>query len=467
MSLAQIRHSADPHPKILDLHRKKLAVIYVRQSSLYQVENLYWLLGSSVQKQAPSGRRKITFPCLQTQEGRCTIRRRQQHPHARMTICSCDGEVFVMAGVVTSLRRLKDGCLHALSSRLTHWTKPLVTTLPLATLTDLGRSKSELIAENALLRQQLIILKRQVKRPPITRTDRMLLVLLARLVRNWQQALVIVQPETLLRWHRELFRLYWKRRSKTSSQKPKVAAETIALIRQMATDNRLWGAERIRGELLKLSIHVCKRTIQKYMRNVRTHQPRGQTWATFLRNHAGQIWSCDFLQVTDLFFQPLFAFFMIELHSRKVVHVGVTRSPTDAWVAQQLREATPFGQAPKYLICDHDSKFGSSFLRVATTSDIKLLKTPVHAQPATAICERFLRSVRQECLDHLFIFGEKQLQRVLNTYVDYFNRVRPHQGIGQQIPERHRLVPSSQNAGNKVIARPVVGGLHHDYHWAA
>jgi putative transposase len=210
------------------------------------------------------------------------------------------------------------------------------------------------------------------------------------------------------RWHRELFRRYWKRRSKASSHKPKVATETIALIRKMATENRLWGAERIRGELLKLDMRVCKRTIQKYMRTVRTHQPRGQKWATFLHNHATQIWACDFLQVTNLFFRPLFAFFIVELKSRKVIHVGVTRSPTDPWVAQQLREATPYGQAPKYLLCDNDSKFGPCFARVAKTSGIELLKTPYHAPRANAICERFLRSVRQECLDHLLILHEKQ-----------------------------------------------------------
>jgi len=157
--------------------------------------------------------------------------------------------------------------------------------LPLATVADLARSKAELVAENALLRQQLIILKRQVKRPACSKTDRVLLVLLARVVRTWKQALFIVQPDTLLRWHRELFRLYWKRRSKASSHQPKVAAETIALIREMAKENRLWGAERIRGELLKLGIQVCKRTIQKYLRTVRTHQPKGQTWATFLHTH--------------------------------------------------------------------------------------------------------------------------------------------------------------------------------------
>jgi putative transposase len=239
-----------------------------------------------------------------------------------------------MAGILTHLQHLLDGCLDTVSSRVARWTKPLGSSLLLSTPVDLGRSKSELIAENALLRQQLIILQRQVKRPSITRTDRILLVLLARGVRTWQQALSIVQPDTLLRWHRELFRLFWKRKSKTASHAPKVAAETIALIRQMAKDNRLWGAERIRGELLKLGIRVCKRTIQKYMRGVRTHQPRGQKWSTFLRNHAAQIWAGDFLQVTDLFFRPLFAFFLIELKSRKVIHVGVTRSPTDGWVAR-------------------------------------------------------------------------------------------------------------------------------------
>ncbi len=175
----------------------------------------------------------------------------------------------------------------------------------------------------------------------------------------------------------------WQRKSKAASRKPKIAEETIALIREMATNNRLWGAERIRGELLKLGLRVCKRTVQKYMRGVRRHQPRGQKWSTFLRNHAAQVWACDFLQVTDLFFRPLFAFFVVELKSRKVIHVGVTRCPTDAWVAQQLREATPYGQVPKYLICDHDSKFGSCFRRVAKTSGIKLLKTPVQAVLAT------------------------------------------------------------------------------------
>jgi len=335
--------------------------------------------------------------------------------------------------------------------------------LPLGTLADLGRSKAELVAENALLRQQLIILKRQVKRPACTKTDRVLLVFLARMVQAWRQALFLVQPETLVRWHRELFRLSWKRGSKGSSHKPKVAAETITLIKEMAKENRLWGAERIRGELLKLGLRVCKRTIQKYMRTVRTQQPRGQTWSTFLRNHAAQVWACDFLQITDLFFRPLFAFFLIELQSRKVIHVGVTRSPSDAWVAQQLREATPYGQTPKYLLRDNDTKFGASFTRVAATSHIEILRTPHHAPRANAICERFMRSVRQECLDHLLILHERQLQRILNAYVAYFNQARSHQGIQQQIPDSFGSSRATAQEGTKVVAIPILAGLHHEY----
>jgi putative transposase len=369
--------------------------------------------------------------------------------------------------ILSHLKRLVGTSLDVLRARFVYWAKPLTSSLPLGTLADLARSKAEILAENALLRQQLIILKRQVKRPTCTKTDRILLVLLARAVRAWKQTLLIIQPETLLRWHRELFRLYWKRRSKASSHTPKVAAETIALIREMTKENRLWGAERIRGELLKLGIRVCKRTIQKYMRNVRTPQPRGQKWATFVHNHAAQIWACDFIQVTDLFFRPLFAFFIIELKSRKVIHVGVTRSPTDPWVAQHLREATPYEQAPKYLIRDNDSKFGPCFARVAATSAIEILKTPFHAPRANAVCERFLRSVRQECLDHLLILHEKQLQRVLNQYVVYFNQARPHQGIRQQLPEPSSSTHSSHHVGGKVIVVPILGGLHHDYQWVA
>ncbi len=354
------------------------------------------------------------------------------------------------------MKRLTGLCLQSLHQCFVAWTAPGTSSLMLATLIDLSRSKSQLVAENALLRQQLIILRRQVKRPACTKTDRMLLVLLTSMVRTWKQALFIVQPETLLRWHRQGFKLFWRYKSKISQ-------ETICLIQEMARDNRLWGAERIRGELLKLGIHVCKRTIQKYMRAVRTTRPRGQTWRTFLHTHAQQIWACDFLPVTDLFFRSLFAFFIIDLHSRKVIHVGVTRSPTDAWTAQQLREATAYGVGPKYLIRDNDSKFGVGFARVAKTSGIEMLKTPYHAPRANASCERFLGSVRRECLDHLLILHERQLHRILKAYMAYFNQARPHQGIQQQIPDCAGSSRVTAQAGTKVLAVPILAGLHHEY----
>jgi len=219
--------------------------------------------------------------------------------------------------------------------------------------------------------------------------------------------------------------------------------------------------------LLKLGIHVCKRTIQKYMRVVRTSRPRGQTWRRFLHTQAQICWACDFLPVTDLFFRSLFAFFIVELHSRKVIHVGVTRSPTDAWTAQQLREATAFGVGPKYLIRDNDSKFGVTFARVAKSSNIKILTTPYHAPRANAICERFLGSVRRECLDHLLILHVRQLQRVLNVYLHYFNQARPHQGIQQQIPEQKAGSLPAHPVCGKVLSFPVLGGLHHDYRRSA
>ena len=233
----------------------------------------------------------------------------------------------------------------------------------------------------------------------------------------------------------------------------------------MAAENPLSGAERSRGELGKLAIGVAKRTIQTYLRGNRVPRPRGQSWATFLRNHATETWACDFLPVTDLLFRPLFAFFVIELATRRVVHVGATRHPTDAWVAQQLREATPFGQHPRYLIRDNDSKFGAAFARVAAASGITILRTPVRAPRANAVCERFLGSVRRECLDHVLVLGERHLARVLREYVAYFNRARPHQGLGHALPEPP--VVAQGKDGGPIRAMPVLGGLHHTYQRAA
>ena len=194
------------------------------------------------------------------------------------------------------------------------------------------------------------------------------------------------------------------------------------------------------------------------MRPARPARPRGQNWKTFLHTHAEQVWACDFLPVTDLFFRSLFAFFIIELHSRKVIHVGVTRYPTDAWTAEPLREATAYGVGPKCLIRDNEGTFGVGFARLANTSTIEILTTPYYAPRANAICERFLGSVRRECLDHLLILHEKQLHRVLGASVHSFNRARPHQGITQQIPEPQAGPMPPDPAGGKVLSCAILGG---------
>jgi putative transposase len=376
-------------------------------------------------------------------------------------------EFSMFANLVNRVRRVITTGVHMLRNQISLRTKPAPTSLVHGSLHDLVRTQPQLIAENALLRQQLIVLNRSVIRPHLTNTDRSLLVLLASRVRTGKDALLIVKPETVLRWHRQGFRLVWKRKSRAGSRKPRIPVATIALIKGMAVDNRLWGVKRIQGELLKLDITVSKRTIGRSIRQVRPLRPPGQRWARFLQNHAREIWACAFLQLHDALFRPLFAFVITELGSRRIVHVGVTRAPTDGWTAQQLREATPFGETPRYLIRDNDAKFGSHFEAVATGSGIAVLRTPIRAPRANAICERLLGSIRRECLDHVLILSEAHLRRILNEYVGYFNRSRPHQGINQHVPEPGDTAASPVSGGAQVVAFPVLGGLHHVYRKAA
>ncbi len=364
------------------------------------------------------------------------------------------------------LHHLPRQFLAAMRARVARWTRPAPLVIASGAVADAARSRPELLVENALLRHQLLVLGRAAKRPRLTAADRGLLVFLASRLRTWAGALIIVRPETVLRWHRQGFRLFWQRKSRAAKRVTRLPRETIDLIEQMGRENPLWGADRIRGELLKLDIRVSKRTIQRYLRQARPPRAPGQTWATFLHNHAPDIWACDFLPVTSALFRPLFAFIVIAHSSRRVVHVGVTRHPTDAWVAQQLREATPFDQHPRYLIRDNDSKYGACFDRLAAASGIRVLRTPVRAPRANATCERLLGSVRRECLDHVLVLGEAHLRHILKQYAAYFNRARPHQGLGQRVPQPQPPPPLA-GSGGMVVAIPVLGGLHHDYQRAA
>ena len=354
-----------------------------------------------------------------------------------------------------------------LQERIKLWTKPATSILIIGILSDLARNRTDLVVENALLRQQLIVLNRQVKLAQLTNSDRFCLVFLTRFTVFWKQALHIVQPETLLRWHRELFRFYWKRKSQG---KPKISAETIDLIRKMAVENCLWGAERIRGELLKLGIEVSKRTIQKYMPKARPSHvashivpmPLRETWATFLKNQAGAMWACDFTVVYDWLFRQWYIFVVMELKTRRIVHMGVTKYPTDEWTVQQLREATPWGRGSKYLIRDRDSKYATHFSAMAISSGIQELKTPYRTPQANGICERFMGSLRRECLDQILFHDGRHVQRVVREYTAYFNQERPHQGISQCIPAQYNL-PKSKPASGRITSKTILGGLHHSY----
>ena len=233
----------------------------------------------------------------------------------------------------------------------------------------------------------------------------------------------------------------------------------------MAVRRRLWGAERIRGELLKLGIKVSKRTIQKYMRSVRGRNGGGgQRWATFLKNHAERMWVCDFIQTHDLLFRQVYAFFLVHLASRRVVHIAATRHPTQAWTAQQLRNATMDGDAPAVLLRDRDDKFGPAFDRAAEGVGVKVIRTAVRAPNMNAVSERFVGSVRRELLDHVLLLNDEHLATLLHEYRRYFNENRPDQGIGQRVPTKPVL---DIDLSKPIEVTSVLGGLHVDYRRAA
>jgi putative transposase len=370
--------------------------------------------------------------------------------------------------VLSTLRRRVQAAVTSVVNHVTVALREATRPLPLVAgfATDLTRSRGELLAENTLLRQQLIVASRKVKRPAFRPHERGLMVLLSRLVHSWRNAVVLVKPDTILRWHREGFRLLWRYKSRKRSQaRPCLSPDVIELIRRMAGSNATWGAERIRGELLKLGIHVAKRTIQKYMRAVRPPSPpRGQKWHSFLRSYT--VWACDFLQTYDIWFRPIFAFFIIDINAKEVIHVGVTRGPSERWTAQQLRNATPLGQGPQFIIRDRDDKSGADFDRAAKGAGIRVIRTAVKAPLMNSVCERYLGSVRREALDHVIILGERHMRRVLGEYAfRYHNASRPHQGLAQRIPVS--TLRQSCSDASKVVAIPVLGGLHHDYRVAA
>jgi transposase InsO family protein len=328
----------------------------------------------------------------------------------------------------------------------------------LAVLGGFIRSRAALHLEVLALRHQLQVLQRsKPRRLRLARADRWLWAWLSRAWDDWRTAVVIVKPETVVAWHRQGFRLFWTWKSRRRHGRPPVAPDARALIRTMSEQNPLWGAPRIHGELVKLGIDVSQATVAKYM--ARRRRPPSQTWRTFLTNHVHQIVAADFFVVPTATCRLLFVLVVLAHDRRRVVHTAVTAHPTAAWAAQQFREAFPWDQAPRYLIRDRDRVFQAVKATVEAMGTEEVLTAP-RCPWQNAYAERFIGSVRRECLDHVIVLSAAGLRQILKSYVGYYTTSRTHLSLEKDSPQPRLVTPPSHG---RVIAIPQVGGLHHRY----
>ena len=326
-------------------------------------------------------------------------------------------------------------------------------------LRDSFRERAALQLELIALRHQLATMKRTSRRPSLRPTDRLLLVLLSRLLPNWREMLVIVKPETVIGWHRKGFRLYWTWKSRRRrGGRPPIPRDDRALISCMSRENPLWGAPRIHGELLKLGIEVSEATVSKYL--ARLPKPPSQTWRTFLGNHSKALASIDFFVLPTATVRLLMVFIVLHHERRQIVHFDVTAHPTAAWVAQQITEAFPWDSAPRYVIRDRDSVYGALVRARIKAMGIEEVVTAPRSPWQNPFVERMIGSIRRECLYHLIVVDERHLRRILASYFDYYHRSRTHLSLGKDSPV-HRPVENAK--AGEIIALPQIGGLHHRY----
>ena len=308
------------------------------------------------------------------------------------------------------------------------------------------------------LRHQLIVLRRQrPRRLRLHSADRLLWVCLYRVWPRVLDALVLVKPATVVKWHRQGFRIYWRWRSRLPGR-PKTSAEIRALIRQMSRANPLWGAPRIHGELPKLGIEVTQASVGRYL--PRRPKAPSPTWRSFLRNHMTAIAAVDMFMVATVTFKLLYAVIVLSHHRRRVIDFEVTPNPTQTWLARQITEAFPWDTAPRYLLRDQDTSYGICFQNRVRAMGIEEVLTAPRSPWQNPYVERIVGSIRRDCLDHVIIFNETHLRRVLSCYFRYYHRSRTHLSLNKDCPDPRSIQPPS---AGKIVAFPEVGGLHHRY----
>ena len=327
----------------------------------------------------------------------------------------------------------------------------------LAVLASPFKSKTRLEAENAALRHQLIVLRRKVKgRAHLTNNDRWFFILMYRWFPSILEVLVIIRPETLMHWHRAGFRRYWRWKSRSPGGRPQIETDLRALIRRMSVENPLWGAPRIHGELLKLGFEVAQSSVAKYM--AKRRGPPSQEWRTFLRNHAPDIAAMDLLVIPTIGFDLLYAFVIVRLDRRELVWINVTTNPTAEWIARQITEAFPWDDAPQYLIRDRDRIYGAVVTRRLRAMGIRDKPTAPASPWQNGFAERLIGSIRRECLDHIVVFSEAHLRRILRSYACYYNAIRTHRSLDKDAPASRPVQPTGI-----ISSRAILGGLHHHY----
>jgi transposase InsO family protein len=325
----------------------------------------------------------------------------------------------------------------------------------------LFRSRGTLVLENLVLRQQLAVLKRRHPRLSLGTFDRLFWIFARRVWSGWKQSLIIVTPETVVRWHRTGFRSYWKLISKVRKpigrrQSPK---EVRQLIFQMVRENPIWGAPRIHGELLMLGFDISERTVSRWMKRALRDPEPAKRWLAFLRNHREAIAAMDFFTVPTITFGVLYCFFIIGHDRRRILHFNVTKHPTSFWTVQQLREAFPFGSAPRFVIFDGDAKYGLEIPAAVRSLGISPIRTSFKSPWQNGVAERWVGSCRRDLLDHIIPVNERHLKRLLSEYVRYYHEDRTHLGLGKGTPN-HRI---RSMASTRVLSHERLGGLHHRY----